>query len=136
MDRIHQKRKRESKTLKICKKTKTKALWGRLMTIKKYNKLVRDKIPEIIYNTGSKPKVYIANEIEYSEHLKKKLQEEVQEFLEDPCVQELADIQEVILSIATMNGWDELLERERVAKNINRGGFAKRFILVEVDDDQ
>jgi predicted house-cleaning noncanonical NTP pyrophosphatase (MazG superfamily) len=73
------------------------------MTIKKYNKLVRDKIPEIIFNTGSTPKVYIANELQYSEHLKKKLQEEVQEFLEDPCVQELADIQEVILSIATMN---------------------------------
>ena len=52
------------------------------MTIKKYNKLVRDKIPEIIYNTGSKPKVYIANEIEYSEHLKKKLQEEGK--LKDP----------------------------------------------------
>ena len=104
------------------------------MTIKKYDKLVRDKIPEIIFNTGSRPKVYIANEIEYSQHLKKKLQEEVGEFLEDPCVQELADIQEVILSIATVNGWDELLERERVAKNINRGGFAKRFILVEVDD--
>ena len=33
-----------------------------------------------------------------------------------------------------MNGWDELLEKERIAKNINRGGFAKRFILVEVDD--
>ena len=106
------------------------------MTIKKYNKLVRDKIPEIIYNTGSKPKVYIANEIEYSEHLKKKLQEEVQEFLEDPCVQELADVQEVILSIASVNGWDELLEKERVAKNINRGGFAQRYILVEVDDDK
>lgn len=104
------------------------------MTIKKYNKLVRDKIPDIIYNTGSKPKVYIANELQYSEHLKKKLQEEVQEFLEDPCVQELADIQEVILSIASMNGWDQLLEKERVAKNINRGGFAQRYILVEVDD--
>ena len=106
------------------------------MTIKKYNKLVRDKIPEIIYNTGSKPKVYIANELQYSEHLKKKLQEEVQEFLEDPCVQELADIQEVILSIATMNGWDQLLEKERVAKNINRGGFSQRYILIEVDDDK
>lgn len=104
------------------------------MTIKKYNKLVRDKIPEIIFNTGSKPKVYIANEIEYSAHLKKKLQEEVLEFLDDPCVQELADVQEVVLSIASMNGWDELLEKERIAKNINRGGFAKRFILVEVDD--
>lgn len=104
------------------------------MTIKKYNKLVRDKIPEIIFTTGSRPKVYIANEIEYSDQLKKKLQEEVAEFLEYPCVQELADVQEVILSITSMNGWDKLLEQERLAKNINRGGFSKRFILVEVDD--
>ena len=104
------------------------------MSVKKYDKLVRDKIPEIIFNTGKKAKVYIANEIEYSAHLKKKLQEEVQEFLEDPCVQELADIQEVILSIATMNGWEESLEEERIAKNINRGGFSKRYILKEVSD--
>ena len=104
------------------------------MSIKKYDKLVRDKIPEIIFNTGKKPKVYVANEVEYSAHLKKKLQEEVQEFLEEPCVQELADIQEVILSIATVNGWQELLEKERLAKNINRGGFSKRYILKEVSD--
>ena len=44
------------------------------MSIKKYDKLVRDKIPEIIFNTGKKPKVYVANEVEYSAHLKKKLQ--------------------------------------------------------------
>ena len=105
------------------------------MPTKVYNKLVRDKIPDIIYRTGAKAKVHIANEIEYSDSLKQKLQEEVAEFLEDPCVQELADIQEVILSIATLNGWDELLEEERIAKSINRGGFSKRYILIEVTDD-
>ncbi len=104
------------------------------MTIKKYDKLVRDKIPEIIFSQGKRAKVYIANEIEYSVRLKNKLQEEVDEFIESPCVEELADIQEVILSIATMNGWVELLEAERLAKNINRGGFAKRCILKEVCD--
>ena len=104
------------------------------MTVKKYDKLVRDKIPQIIFSQGKRAKVYIANELEYSAHLKKKLQEEVDEFLEDPCVQELADIQEVILAIATMNGWTALLEEERLAKNINRGGFAKRYILKEVSD--
>lgn len=104
------------------------------MTVKKYNKLIRDKIPEIIFNQGKKAKVTIANEIEYSAHLKKKLQEEVEEYLETPCVEELADIQEVILSIAEANGWDTLLEEQRLAKNINRGGFSKRYILLEVED--
>jgi predicted house-cleaning noncanonical NTP pyrophosphatase (MazG superfamily) len=104
------------------------------MTVKKYNKLIRDKIPEIIFNQGKKAKVAIANEIEYSAHLKKKLQEEVEEYLETPCVEELADIQEVILSIAEANGWDTLLEEQRIAKNINRGGFSKRYILLEVQD--
>jgi predicted house-cleaning noncanonical NTP pyrophosphatase (MazG superfamily) len=98
------------------------------MTLKKYNKLIRDKVPEIIFNQGKKAKVTIANEIEYSAHLKKKLQEEVEEYLETPCVEELADIQEVILSI------DTLLEEQRIAKNINRGGFSKRYILLEVQD--
>jgi predicted house-cleaning noncanonical NTP pyrophosphatase (MazG superfamily) len=104
------------------------------MTIKKYNKLVRDKIPQIIFSQGFRAKVYIANEIEYTAHLKEKLQEEVSEFIDNPCVDELADIQEVILTLAALNGWEELLEEKRVAKNINRGGFSKRYILVEVND--
>tara|TARA_Y100001938_G_C8099782_1_gene440802 strand:+ start:6612 stop:6965 length:354 start_codon:yes stop_codon:yes gene_type:complete len=101
----------------------------------KYDKLVRDKIPEIIFSKGSRAKVYIANEIEYTVYLKKKLQEEVDEFIASPCVQELADIQEVIFNIATLNGWDEMLEEERAAKNLSRGSFSRRYILVEVSDN-
>jgi predicted house-cleaning noncanonical NTP pyrophosphatase (MazG superfamily) len=103
------------------------------MTIKKYDKLVRDKIPEIIFRNGSKPKVYIATHEEYITRLAHKLQEEMDEFTDNPCVEELADIQEVILSLADACGWD--LERQRLTKNLNRGGFERRYILIEVDED-
>ena len=102
------------------------------MTIKKYDKLVRDKIPEIIESQGKQCKVYVAVNDDYQQRLKDKLQEEVQEFLEDPCVEELADIEEVLLSIAEVNKWD--LSGARIAKNFTRGGFWRRFVLQEVSD--
>jgi predicted house-cleaning noncanonical NTP pyrophosphatase (MazG superfamily) len=102
------------------------------MTIKKYDKLVRDKIPEIIESQGKQCKVYVAVNDDYQQRLKDKLQEEVQEFLEDPCVEELADIEEVLLSIAEINNWD--LTGARITKNFNRGGFRRRFVLQEVSE--
>ena len=102
------------------------------MTVKKYNKLVRDKIPEIIESQGKKCKVYVAVNDDYQQRLKDKLQEEVQEFLEDPCVDELADIEEVLLSIAEINRWD--LSGARIAKNFTRGAFYRRFVLQEVSE--
>ena len=104
------------------------------MTVKKYNKLVRDKIPEIIESQGKQCKVYVAVNDDYQQRLKDKLQEEVQEFLEDPCVEELADIEEVLLSIAEINRWD--LTGARIAKNFTRGGFWQRFVLQEVSEDE
>ncbi len=102
------------------------------MTIKKYNKLVRNKIPQIINDQGKKCKIYVAVNDDYQQRLRDKLTEEVQEFLEEPCVEELADIQEVLLSIAALNKWD--LEGVRVTKNLTRGGFWKRYILQEVSE--
>ena len=102
------------------------------MTVKKYNKLVRDKIPEIIESQGKQCKVYVATNDDYQHRLKDKLQEEVQEFLENPCVEELADIEEVLLSIAEVNRWD--LSGARIAKNFTRGGFWRRFVLQEVSE--
>jgi len=104
------------------------------MTVKKYDKLVRDKIPEIIESQGKRCKVYVAANEDYQQRLKDKLQEEVQEFLEDPCVEELADIEEVLLSIAEINRWD--LTGARIAKNFTRGGFWQRFVLQEVSEDE
>ena len=104
------------------------------MTVKKYNKLVRDKIPEIIESQGKQCKVYVAVNDDYQQRLKDKLQEEVQEFLEDPCVEELADIEEVLLSIAEVNRWD--ISGARIAKNFTRGGFWRRFVLQEVIEDE
>ena len=66
----------------------------------RYDKLVRDDIPDIIESTGKKCKYHTADPEEYYEKLKEKLLEEVQEFLLTPNVEELADIEEVIYSIS------------------------------------
>ena len=102
------------------------------MTVKKYNKLVRDKIPEIIKAQGKQCKVYVAVEDDFQQRLKDKLQEEVKEFLDDPCVEELADIEEVLLSIAEINEWD--LTGARITKNFLRGSFWRRYVLQEVSE--
>ena len=102
------------------------------MKVKKYDKLVRDKIPQIIGQQGKKCTVYVATGTDYHQRLSDKLTEEVQEFLQEPSVEELADIQEVLLAIAESNKWD--LEAARIEKNLNRGGFWRRYILQEVSE--
>lgn len=100
------------------------------MEIKEYNKLVRDKIPEIIKKDGEKPITHIAGEEEYEKALMEKLQEEVNEFLKDPSKKEMADILEVLYAVAKLKGFDlsevEKIRQERAEK---RGGFEKRIIL-------
>ena len=60
------------------------------------NKLVRDNIPDICRKNGQIPKISILDEESYGRELKKKLVEEVNEFLESGDTEELADIAEVI----------------------------------------
>lgn len=101
----------------------------------KYNKLVRDKVPEVIIKNGEKPFTHIAGEKEYWEKLKEKLLEETNEFLENDDKKELIDILEVI---------DEICEFKKINKNElkilqqqkanERGKFKKRIILDEVEE--
>ena len=72
--------------------------------MKTYNKLVRDRIPEIIEANGHKCETRVLNDDEYLLELKNKLQEEVNEFLESGSVEELADILEVVHSLSAQFG--------------------------------
>ena len=98
----------------------------------KYEKLVRDKIPEIIKAKGGESKTHIAEEAEYKDKLNAKLREEVEEFLKEHDPEELADVLEVLRAIADSNklDWAEI-EDIRKKKQDERGGFAERIILDE-----
>lgn len=102
---------------------------------KVYNKLVRDRIPEIIEKSGKKYEVEIVDDEEYKLLLNKKLLEEVNEYLETENIEEIADILEVLYSIMKYENIDkEEIERIRIKKNKERGSFEKRIKLIKVID--
>ena len=103
--------------------------------IKKYNKLVRDKIPEIIQAKGDICKTEILSNEAYIKLLDRKLNEEVAEYQTDKNIEELADILEVVYAIAKAKGYEVAeLEQIRLEKAEKRGGFDKKILLVEVNE--
>ena len=95
-----------------------------------YNKLVRDRIPEIIEAGGERPIVRILEDGEYIRCLEEKLDEEVGEYHRDRNLEELADILEVVYALADgIGSRDELLEIYQ-KKHAARGGFGKRIYLI------
>lgn len=101
----------------------------------KHDKLVRDRIPEIIESRGVTPITHIADDVEYWEKLKAKLREEVEEFIDDSDEEELADIQEVLNAIYDFRKIDKSkLEELRIRKANERGAFKDKVILDEVEE--
>ena len=104
--------------------------------MKTYNKLVRDKIPEIIKNNGAKAvNTKILSDEEYLISLNTKLEEELKEYLESGEVEELADLEEVLRAIldAKKVTYDDF-ETIRKSKVIKRGAFKKKLFLESVSD--
>jgi predicted house-cleaning noncanonical NTP pyrophosphatase (MazG superfamily) len=92
-------------------------------------KLVRDKIPEIIYANGEIACLSVVDDGEYHFLLRRKLEEEVHEYLESDSAEELADILEVLYALASCTGLNEdALERLRKAKADDRGRFLQRIV--------
>lgn len=97
-----------------------------------FNKLVRDKIPEIIREDGGQAVVRVLDAGEYRACLERKLDEEVAEYHESKELDELVDVLEVVYALAGADGHteEELLSAYR-RKHEERGGFSKRLFLVE-----
>lgn len=106
------------------------------MNVIKYDKLVRDKIPEIIENIGKKAIVEELDNQAYKKYLDIKLGEELQEYLVSDSVYELADLVEVVYAILKHKGIDiNEFESIRYRKAEERGSFDKKLLLKEVIEE-
>lgn len=100
-----------------------------------YDKLVRDRIPEIIGSQGRSCDTRIVFGDEFYAYLDRKLDEEVSEFRRDRNLEELADIMEVIYGLAECLGHTEIeLNALRSRKRDERGGFSRGIVLTGTGD--
>ena len=101
-----------------------------------YHKLVRDRIPEIIQQTGKAFAVRQERGDVLQDYAMRKLQEEVMEFVENPCAEEAADIMEVMNFLCNRLGIHEhTILSEATAKRVSRGTFEMGFILEWVEEE-
>lgn len=100
----------------------------------KYDKLIRDKIPDIINTNNQKCSYRQLSCEEFLKYAEMKLDEELLEYHQDKTIEELVDILEVIKSIAEAQNieWDDLVNI-MIKKREKRGGFSQRILLESVD---
>ena len=99
-----------------------------------YNKPIRDKIPEIIKESGKNCNVKKLDDSEFLVQLEKKLVEELTEYQESKNVEELADMLEVIYRISQLKGiTSDTLDSIKNEKAKKRGKFDDNLFLVDTD---
>lgn len=106
-----------------------------------YHKLVRDSIPEIIQKDGKEAITKILSNEDYKAELRKKAHEELAEYMQAPTdkesIEELADLLEIIYSLAPIHGATiQELEKVRKQKAEKRGGFKNRIFLIGVNENK
>ena len=107
------------------------------MRIIRYDKLVRDRIPEIIRASGKSCTTEVLSDQAYLRMIDAKLDEELAEYHQEQNLEELADLLEVLRAAVIARGYtlDEL-ESVRAQKAAKRGGFAQKILLKEVIESE
>ena len=102
--------------------------------MRKIEKLVRDKIPQIIVESGRRCEFRILDNSEYAIYLRKKLEEEVHEFMVEDSIEELADLLEVVEAIAEDKGvsWTEVMNIKQ-HKAMKKGTFTQKIFLTKAE---
>jgi len=106
--------------------------------IKKYNKLIRDRILEIIEAAGEKPYWRVLGKKEYTKEIKKKILEEAKELTgakkKEEIINEIVDIQELIDALSSELGLTKSeIQKQQKIKNKKRGGFKKKLFLIKTE---
>jgi len=106
--------------------------------IKKYNKLIRDRILEIIKEAGEKPYWRVLNKKKYLAEIKKKILEEAKELIQakdkKEIMNEIVDIQELIdVLISELKFKKSEIQKQQRIKNKKRGGFKKKLFLIKTE---
>lgn len=98
-----------------------------------YYKLVRDKIPQIIEKDGKRALIEVLDDESFETFLERKLDEEVKEYHESKDAEELADILEVLITLAKLKGltFADLMDLQ-TKKAVKKGGFSKKILLIAV----
>ena len=100
-----------------------------------YNKLIRDKNIDIIADKGHRATYRVLKDKEYDVELDKKLVEEVNEYIVDHSIEEMADIMEVIYAILDHRGINMYdVEKARIEKRNFKGDFSKKIFLEHVEE--
>lgn len=101
-----------------------------------YNKLIRDNNVKLMEDKGCKVSCETLDDKRYGEELDKKLKEEVNEYLSDYNIEEMADVMEVIYAILDFRGITmEEVENVRIKKRERKGAFKKKIFLKTVEED-
>ena len=100
-----------------------------------HHKLVRDRIPEILEEAGKTHQTIIIDGEDLRGAALKKLQEEVMEFVENPCAEEAADIMEILHFVLEREGiTDSQVMTAATVNRIKRGGFNMGYFLEWVEE--
>ena len=105
---------------------------------KKYDKLIRDRIPEILEAQGIEYETEVLDEREFVAALRAKVVEEAREVSEaspQDLAKEIGDLLEVLAALqAAVDLTAEELEQVRADRRRDRGGFERRLKLLWTDE--